>query len=264
MTMRHVTWMRRLALAGLLLGLGVVVFGAYVRLTYAGLGCPDWPGCFGHVTPLGAHDANAGTADTPLHLGKAWREMIHRYAASVLGLIIVAITALSLRWRGAAPQPRQRGAAPLDTPPKAERPLETDSRAGARSGGRGGAALPRGLGQGERPVGEGGDGVTPAPPSTTASPAARHAAPGPLAGARPGPWPGPAARLRCLPGRGSLLFGYQGLRKRQNSGFPEECCCRSRICAMSTSTDEYPIQRVFTMMARSCVEKSNPLYYAVK
>ena len=99
MNSQHVLWLRRLALAGVLLGLAVVVFGAYVRLTYAGLGCPDWPGCFGHVTPLGAQDANAGTLDTPLHMGKAWREMIHRYAASTLGLIILVITVLSLRWR---------------------------------------------------------------------------------------------------------------------------------------------------------------------
>jgi heme a synthase len=82
--------LRRLAFAGLLLAFCVVVFGAYVRLTDAGLGCPDWPGCYGHVTP---------TADAAANVGKAWREMIHRYAASVLGLIILVIAFLSLRWR---------------------------------------------------------------------------------------------------------------------------------------------------------------------
>ena len=102
----HRVWLRRLALAGVLLGLAVVVFGAYVRLTYAGLGCPDWPGCFGHVTPAAAEAANAGTAEIPLELGKAWREMIHRYAASGLGLLIVALLALSWRWRKERGAPR--------------------------------------------------------------------------------------------------------------------------------------------------------------
>ncbi|MEO8308084.1 MAG: COX15/CtaA family protein [Pseudomonadota bacterium] len=92
-------WLRRLALAGTLLALCVVVFGAYVRLSNAGLGCPDWPGCYGHVTPAGAAAADAGTAQAPLHVGKAWREMIHRYGASTLGLIILTIALLSLLWR---------------------------------------------------------------------------------------------------------------------------------------------------------------------
>jgi cytochrome c oxidase assembly protein subunit 15 len=70
-----------------------------VRLSDAGLGCPDWPGCYGHITPAGAQAANAGTAAAPLHVGKAWREMIHRYAASTLGLLILAIAVLALRWR---------------------------------------------------------------------------------------------------------------------------------------------------------------------
>jgi heme a synthase len=83
----------------MLLAFCVIVFGAYVRLTDAGLGCPDWPGCYGHVTPTAAAAADAGTAQSPLHVGKAWREMIHRYAASILGLIIVAIAGLCLRWR---------------------------------------------------------------------------------------------------------------------------------------------------------------------
>jgi cytochrome c oxidase assembly protein subunit 15 len=95
-------WIRSLCLAGLLLCFTVVVLGAYVRLTAAGLGCPDWPGCYGHITPLGAKasaTAQAAYPSKPLDVGKAWREMIHRYAASTLGLIIVAIAVLAFATR---------------------------------------------------------------------------------------------------------------------------------------------------------------------
>jgi cytochrome c oxidase assembly protein subunit 15 len=95
-------WIRSLALAGLLLCFTVVVLGAYVRLTAAGLGCPDWPGCYGHVTPLGAQSSESALAAyplKPLDVGKAWREMIHRYAASTLGLIIIVITVLAFPTR---------------------------------------------------------------------------------------------------------------------------------------------------------------------
>jgi cytochrome c oxidase assembly protein subunit 15 len=95
-------WMRRLAIAGLVLCFAVIVLGAYVRLTAAGLGCPDWPGCYGHVTPLGAvhgGGAQGPYADRPLVPGKAWREMIHRYAAGTLALVILALTALAIRAR---------------------------------------------------------------------------------------------------------------------------------------------------------------------
>ncbi|MGB8328365.1 MAG: COX15/CtaA family protein [Steroidobacteraceae bacterium] len=98
-------WFRALALAGVLLCLVVVVLGAYVRLTAAGLGCPDWPGCYGHITPLGAvanaADVNAAFPGQPLDVGKAWREMIHRYAATTLGFIIVFIAALAIATRRA-------------------------------------------------------------------------------------------------------------------------------------------------------------------
>ena len=94
-------WIRRLAVAGVLLCFTVVVLGAYVRLTAAGLGCPDWPGCYGHLSPIGAA-ASAGEAayaDRPLEPGKAWREMVHRYAATALGLTILAIAVLAIKAR---------------------------------------------------------------------------------------------------------------------------------------------------------------------
>lgn len=97
-------WIRYLSLLGLLLCFTVVVLGAYVRLTAAGLGCPDWPGCYGHITPLGAQhsvEAQAAYPLKPLDVGKAWREMIHRYAASTLGLVIVVITVLAFATRRA-------------------------------------------------------------------------------------------------------------------------------------------------------------------
>src|SRR6201986_5451899 len=95
-------WIRRLALAGVLLCFVVVVLGAYVRLNAAGLGCPDWTGCYGHITPLGAEHNAASQApfpDRPLDTGKAWKEMIHRYAAGTLVLLIVVITALAITYR---------------------------------------------------------------------------------------------------------------------------------------------------------------------
>ena len=102
-------WFRRLARLGAALALVVIVMGAWVRLTAAGLGCPDWPGCYGHLHPASVTDTAAINAAHPAHqfdYGKALREMVHRYAATTLGLIIIGLAALSVWNRRLRGQPR--------------------------------------------------------------------------------------------------------------------------------------------------------------
>jgi len=99
----------RLAKIATALAFGVIVLGAFVRLTDAGLGCPDWPGCYGHATPALASEHIGAAADAnpfgPVSMAKAWKEMIHRYVAATLGLLIVALAAAA--WRQRARQPRR-------------------------------------------------------------------------------------------------------------------------------------------------------------
>ena len=98
---------RSLVYATTALAFVVVAVGAFVRLSDAGLGCPDWPGCYGQVTPAHAEEEIAravgdqgGGEHGPVSLRKAWKEMAHRYLAGTLGLLIVSIAILAWRQRG--------------------------------------------------------------------------------------------------------------------------------------------------------------------
>lgn len=82
-------WLSRLTLIAAVLAWIVIGLGAYTRLTDAGLGCPDWPGCYGHFA------VPAVNATTPVIPAKAWAEMIHRYFAATLALLIVLIAGLA-------------------------------------------------------------------------------------------------------------------------------------------------------------------------
>ncbi len=97
------TWFGRIAAIATVLALVVIIIGAWVRLTDAGLGCPDWPGCYGRITVPKAPDdvakAMSAFPHAPVDSGKAWREMLHRYLASALGLLIIALAVISWRNR---------------------------------------------------------------------------------------------------------------------------------------------------------------------
>jgi len=108
----NVTFLR-LARFGTVLALLVVMLGAWVRLHDAGLGCPDWPGCYGRlVVPDHATAAEAVGSEQyaarPLEQGKAWREMIHRYLAGSLVIVCAALAAVAWRNRKDPQQPRRR------------------------------------------------------------------------------------------------------------------------------------------------------------
>ena len=91
--LRMLTWVT------LFLVFDLVIFGAFTRLTDSGLGCPDWPGCYGHASPLGATEhinaAQAAMPTGPVTHPKAWIEMIHRYLATGVGVLILTLAVTS-------------------------------------------------------------------------------------------------------------------------------------------------------------------------
>lgn len=102
------TVLQKWVILALILAFFVVMLGAYTRLTDAGLGCPDWPGCYGRMvlpeSTQALSEAQASYPAIPLESRKAWTEMIHRYIAGTLGLLIlfIAFSAIRLRWKEVA------------------------------------------------------------------------------------------------------------------------------------------------------------------
>ena len=93
--LRHLTWVTAF------LTFDLILFGAFTRLTDSGLGCPDWPGCYGHSNPLSAGEeiraAETALPSGPVTMTKAWIEMLHRYFAMAVGFLIIVLMTMS--WR---------------------------------------------------------------------------------------------------------------------------------------------------------------------
>lgn len=98
-----------LAIFAFCVAIVVVVLGAFTRLSHAGLGCPDWPTCYGHLwvpnTADEIHAANQSFAATPVETEKTWPEQIHRIFASSLGLLVIGLVVIALRHRNVKEQP---------------------------------------------------------------------------------------------------------------------------------------------------------------
>ncbi len=98
---QRTTWSERLILLAVILAFCVIGLGAFTRLTDAGLGCPDWPGCYGHLTvPSNIQSLQKIKAlfpTQPLVAVKAWAEMVHRYFAGTLGCLILATLVVMIR-----------------------------------------------------------------------------------------------------------------------------------------------------------------------
>jgi cytochrome c oxidase assembly protein subunit 15 len=111
--LRALTWVT------LFLTFDLVIFGAFTRLSDSGLGCPDWPGCYGSASPIGAREeitqAQTALPTGPVTHGKAWIEMIHRYLASAVGVLILTLAAATF-WLSRRRETGQ-GAAPLHVSP---------------------------------------------------------------------------------------------------------------------------------------------------
>ncbi len=95
---------RKLVWVMVFLTFDLIVFGGFTRLTDSGLGCPDWPGCYGEANPFLAHEqiaaAEAAMPTGPVTVVKAWIEMIHRYLAMGIGALILALLFTSVKqWR---------------------------------------------------------------------------------------------------------------------------------------------------------------------
>lgn len=99
--------LRLLTVVTLFLTFDLVLFGAFTRLTDSGLGCPDWPGCYGAASPIGAHAdisaAQAAMPSGPVTFPKAWIEMIHRYLATGVGVLIIVLAVQTWRQRRQVP-----------------------------------------------------------------------------------------------------------------------------------------------------------------